>query len=453
MSENDFSLDSTASRARKRMLPSVAEVARELASRSHADAASILTNARKVCAEELARIKNGQESAPLDELVARAEMLIDKERREANGIADSPILPPLDLGPAEPTPGSIEPFSETTGGLDLRWERETIPAGEVPPSRPPDLSFPFSDDDGTARPPDVAGEAPKGPEKPIVFDLEEAYMEPKPTVSPARTSSSSLAAQHVRRSSRPSLPILIAGAVVLLGGASYGAWKLFRPSSGPAPTPPPLAVRRQPPASPSTSAPPVSTPAPPVTVAAASAPAPPTSAAPSAPEPTKAAPTPAPQPPKAPATPVPEPAKAAPAPAAQPARALPTQVAAPGPKAPSRAMAVSGPPPAPRKESPPAPQSRAGSLVTPDWKGAPVYVLHFSSFVEKARAERHAALLAKEFSLPARAVAVDLGARGIWHRAVVGDFKTAEEALAFRGQLLSRQTPGVGLVYRMSSKE
>jgi hypothetical protein len=97
-------------------------------------------------------------------------------------------------------------------------------------------------------------------------------------------------------------------------------------------------------------------------------------------------------------------------------------------------------------------QVRAGTLVTPDWTGAPVHVVHFSSFTDKARAERHAASLAKELGLPARAVQVDLGERGIWYRTVVGEFVSAAEALALRKDLLDRKTPGVGLVYRMSSK-
>jgi cell division protein FtsN len=105
-----------------------------------------------------------------------------------------------------------------------------------------------------------------------------------------------------------------------------------------------------------------------------------------------------------------------------------------------------------KPEASPQSQARAGTLVTPDWTGTPVHVVHFSSFTDKARAERHAASLAKELGLPARAVQVDLGARGIWYRTVVGEFASAAEALTFRKDLLDRKTQGVGLVYRMTSK-
>ena len=65
--ENGF--DSTSSRTRKRMLPSVAEVAQELSRRTAADAASIQTVSRKVCAAELVRVKEGEESAAVEVLV------------------------------------------------------------------------------------------------------------------------------------------------------------------------------------------------------------------------------------------------------------------------------------------------------------------------------------------------------------------------------------------------
>jgi cell division protein FtsN len=98
-------------------------------------------------------------------------------------------------------------------------------------------------------------------------------------------------------------------------------------------------------------------------------------------------------------------------------------------------------------------QVRAGTLVTPGWTAAPVFVVHFSSFQEKARAEKHAAVLAKELGLPVRAVQVDLGDKGTWYRSVAGEFQTAEEALALRATLLEKGTQGVGLVYRMTGKK
>jgi hypothetical protein len=57
--------------------------------------------------------------------------------------------------------------------------------------------------------------------------------------------------------------------------------------------------------------------------------------------------------------------------------------------------------------------------------------------------------LAAVFRKPGHAVEVDLGAKGIWYRVVVGEFRTADEAKAFRAALAARDTPGMGHVYEM----
>jgi hypothetical protein len=90
------------------------------------------------------------------------------------------------------------------------------------------------------------------------------------------------------------------------------------------------------------------------------------------------------------------------------------------------------------------------SFVTKDWAGrSPVFVVHFASHQERAAAVRDAAALATTLGRPARAVEVDLGAKGIWFRVVVGEFPTAEEARTFRAALAAKKTPGMGFVYEM----
>ncbi|HQR47522.1 MAG TPA: SPOR domain-containing protein, partial [Thermoanaerobaculia bacterium] len=90
------------------------------------------------------------------------------------------------------------------------------------------------------------------------------------------------------------------------------------------------------------------------------------------------------------------------------------------------------------------------AFATPDWTGrAPVFVLHFSSHQDRAAAASEAARLGAVFGRPARAVVVDLGAKGVWYRVVVGEFRTADEARAFRADLAAKKTPGMGFVYEM----
>ncbi len=117
-------------------------------------------------------------------------------------------------------------------------------------------------------------------------------------------------------------------------------------------------------------------------------------------------------------------------------------------EAPKAAAPVPAPVPVERPARPK--QGRAGSFVTPDWSGEPVYVIHFSSFLDKKRAEREALRISKETKLPARAVQVDLGGKGIWYRVVAGEFRTAEKALAFRNEVRGTKFPDVGPVFRMA---
>jgi cell division protein FtsN len=102
---------------------------------------------------------------------------------------------------------------------------------------------------------------------------------------------------------------------------------------------------------------------------------------------------------------------------------------------------------------PSAAKGKAAPLVTPDWAGKPVvYVVHFSSHKDRPSAEKEAKRLAAELGRPGRAVEVDLGNRGIWYRAVVGEFATVEDARAYRAELEAKKTPGLGFVYEMRGR-
>ncbi len=164
MTEKEGPLESTRSRTprgERRMLPSVSEVVKALASRTTAEPGLVFKVSRQVCAEELDRIRRGLPSATLDSLVERAESLLDPKTvmripgapPQAAGVAStSPFAPaapePLDFPglpsgevrlPAKPTSvrSSEDPFEETTGALDLKWgadPREPFSEPETPAS-------------------------------------------------------------------------------------------------------------------------------------------------------------------------------------------------------------------------------------------------------------------------------------------------------------------------------
>ena len=98
----------------------------------------------------------------------------------------------------------------------------------------------------------------------------------------------------------------------------------------------------------------------------------------------------------------------------------------------------------------PAPP-KVALFVTPDWTGEPVYVIQFASSKDRPSAQHYAVAMAKETGLPARAAAVDLGERGTWYRTVVGEFRTAEEALGVRALFLAEKR-SVGFVFQMIPK-
>lgn len=67
--------------------------------------------------------------------------------------------------------------------------------------------------------------------------------------------------------------------------------------------------------------------------------------------------------------------------------------------------------------------------------------MHVSSYRKRTTAESEARRLGAELALRARVLQVDLGAKGVWHRVVVGEVGTAAEASALREQLRKKGIP------------
>jgi cell division protein FtsN len=89
-------------------------------------------------------------------------------------------------------------------------------------------------------------------------------------------------------------------------------------------------------------------------------------------------------------------------------------------------------------------------MTSVDWAGrAPTFVVHFSSYRERAKAEADAAALSRRYGRPAYAAEVTV-ASGVWYRVVLGDFPTAAAARAFRAQLAVAGAPDLGGVYRLT---
>lgn len=511
--------DAPQPKPRKRMLPAVSDVVQELGKISTASPEILFKIARQVCAEELNKVKQGLESAPLDILVRRAQHILHPELAV-------PAPPP-------PTPASVraadseDPFNETTGALDLKplWARQKGDVlGEVIPPNEPLAVAPEPEPAPPPAPPAAPAESPS--EAPVTdeafalaaheeppmhgqtFELEpepeskteilpthaaetssaetEEQEEPEallgegaPTAhvttlqpdgpgeqtlsrlaqeagsvdlasamrgleSSSETEESAGVAPGARREveplTRPGFTVrgaqatdrshvgrvllAMAGILLLAGGGIY-AWLQLGSDSLPASLAP-LARRK-----------PGARPAPPVPAASPAAvqpsPAPAGAAAPTAP------PTPPTEAPRA-ATPAPKKV------------AVRTPISRPEPTL----APPSAPPPAPAPVM--AARSSAGSprtaaLATKDWAGKePVYAIHFSSYQSREKAAKDAEKLAKEFGKTAHAFEVDLGEKGIWYRSVLGEFATAEEALAFRAELEAKGTPNMGFVYRVVGK-
>ena len=89
-------------------------------------------------------------------------------------------------------------------------------------------------------------------------------------------------------------------------------------------------------------------------------------------------------------------------------------------------------------------------MTSPDWAGhAPIVALHFSSYHDRDKAAADAARIHAQYSRPTYVLSVDLGAEGKWYRVMLGDFASADEALAFRAELAARHVTDVAHVYRI----
>ncbi len=126
---------------RRRMLPAVTDVVRDLARTVSADPAVLFKAARSVVADELARVKQGFESAPLDVLVRRAHRQLEKEGVATPlvepGQPDEPKsvsipAPPLKPKEKKAPPAGEGPF-QSAGAADLDWEKDlNIQADDAP---------------------------------------------------------------------------------------------------------------------------------------------------------------------------------------------------------------------------------------------------------------------------------------------------------------------------------
>jgi hypothetical protein len=128
----------------------------------------------------------------------------------------------------------------------------------------------------------------------------------------------------------------------------------------------------------------------------------------------------------------------------------PTRAAVPTP-----IPTVARPTPAPARRADSAnASSQAAVMVSPDWATRPPsYAIHFSSYQDRARAERDAADIGATHGRPAAVAAVDLGARGLWYRVVLTGFASYEEARAYHSRLRAQGTPGIGGVYYVVGPE
>ncbi|MFI5198488.1 MAG: hypothetical protein ACHQJD_07710, partial [Thermoanaerobaculia bacterium] len=179
---------------RKRMLPSVTDVVRELAKTVSADPAVLFKAARSVVAEELSKVKQGLEAAPLEVLVKRARFQLEREG-EAKPISDAalPAVPAFPAHPApsreapgvsrsafEPRPPDL-PFQEAVSRTEEPdWEKEDVLSPEEAPFRSAMIPIP--------RPGRVPLEipVPHAPEIPMPSPAEEEASALPPVPPPER---------------------------------------------------------------------------------------------------------------------------------------------------------------------------------------------------------------------------------------------------------------------------
>ncbi len=383
----------------RRILPSVSEVASSLAGVVSANPATLYRVAREVVAEELTRVKQGLESASLETLVERAEQRYRSTTREMPPVrqpdlfAGAPVAPPQRPEPDEPPmpvlPAVYEAPEEPFPSASSPEPGWGRPSSETP--APAGFSSP-APPVGPPQPEDRPERPRSGAEQTLpvqTADVEMGEDEEEWEEPVAGTGSGP---------SRRRLWILAVAAFALVAaGIVWILLQVLSPAAGVLRSEAPTKVEvPSPPALPAETAP--------------AAAAPPVAAAPPA------------------ISPVPPP------PSAAPRTAVPARPAAPKPSA----AKPSGRP--------------VAVFTTKDWAGRPpVFVVHFSSHQDRAAAVSAASRLRAEFGKPAHAVVVDLGAKGLWYRVVVGEFRTADEARAFRAALAAKNTPGMGFVYEMKA--
>jgi hypothetical protein len=502
--------------AKKRMLPSVTDVVRELAKVLSADPAVLFKGARSAVAEELAKVKQGFEAAPLEILVKRARLQLERDG-EATPVSD-PTPPPMPVFSARPAsgvsakrPAPDDPFQDVASRAELNWEKEIPIQPEDAPFRSAIIPIPHK-----ARGPFEISAPVDAPRK--------AAPEPKPEPSPAPKPEPELEldfapptpavpeppAQKPKPRPVPPEPepekpmprpaVVSAPAIPLVNPR-----ELEVPEAASRPITPPPSVPK--------------------------APVEPLPPPPAGPERFLRAPTPAVRHEPAVMSPLEMPPqseifedrdstqpameefrfKAAERPAPAPARSsrkswlvalvgvlvigaaltwavregvfrgelvrsvapdartkpdvAPPAIAAPAP-APAAALAAKPAAPSPKPSPVPTvraaagspsgtvvPKGRAAALLTPDWAGRPVvYVIHFSSHKDRESATKEAQKLGAALGAPGHAVEVDLGEKGIWYRVVIGEFADVDAARAFRADLEAKKTPGMGFVYEMRGR-
>ena len=444
---------------RKRMLPSVTDVVRELAKTVSADPAVLFKAARSAVAEELSKVKQGLEAAPLEVLVKRARLQLERDG-EAKPISEpappvvpdfparpvpSPATPVVSGSPSKPTPPD-EPFQEAESWMEPDGEKETpFPSEEAPfrfamnpigrpASGPVEISVPTPE---------------KAMPRPAVVPAPAIPLVPPPELEVPEVSPDLFAPlPEVPRAPSEAFPARPKGR----------SGRFLR-----APTPPP--ARHEPGSKSMPEMPPLR------------------EMFPDNPEPAvdelhvkaeEPAPTPARSSRKGwlvaialvvvigaglawavreyvfkneivkPVAPV---ARKKPD-AASPASAVPVPAPTPAP-----ALAEKPAAPPVKRVAAPVPKGRAAVLLTPDWAGKPVvYVIHFSSHKDRESAAKEAQKLGAALGAPGHAVEVDLGEKGIWYRVVIGEFADVEAARAFRADLEAKKTPGMGFVYEMRGR-
>jgi cell division protein FtsN len=109
---------------------------------------------------------------------------------------------------------------------------------------------------------------------------------------------------------------------------------------------------------------------------------------------------------------------------------------------------------APAAPATPVRVSRDGLVVTKDRSGqAQVFSIHFTSYKDRASAERDLKRITGLVGREGFVAEVDLGEKGVWQRVMIGTFASAEEAKAVRAELAAKGTRDMGWVYRVVGPE